>query len=108
MCICRFNFIYRHYSFLKLSFHFQFNPIGVKITSSLYPSNESAKIAVQTKEHGCRSHTHTSDRASVCCGNFSSHLFSIFFFVNLGLEKTNSIVEVGRTLAGDQMLPSMF
>lgn len=34
--------------------------------------------------------------------------FPFFSSVNLVLEKTNSIVEVGRTLSEDQMLPSMF
>lgn len=34
--------------------------------------------------------------------------FPYFFFVNLALEKTNRIVEVGGTLAEDQMLPSVF
>lgn len=34
--------------------------------------------------------------------------FPFFSSVNLVLEKTNSIVEVGRTLAEDQMLSSVF
>ena len=33
--ICSFNFIYMHYSFLKLSIHLQFILIGNVITSSL-------------------------------------------------------------------------
>lgn len=34
--ICSFNFIYMHYSFLKLSIHLQFILIGNAITGSLY------------------------------------------------------------------------